>query len=173
LGQRSRKRGQRQKASAAAPPPPPAPRRSRGEERNAAVRAQLEPLAPDERPWPLLAGAAIALVLGSGTLIMYVAGVKTTVGGKPGLGEVAIYGLLMFVCAWGMWRKRYWAVLGFMTLLAIGLLGVSLALTRVTSALWGVAAVAALGAGGYLFWKLVRILSRIQMPQYVGRDRQR
>src|SRR6202035_5262417 len=106
----------------------------------------------------------------SGTLVLYFAGVKTTVGGKPGLGAVVIYAVLMYACAFGMWEKRSWAVLGFMTLLAIGLLGISLALTRVTNAAWGVAAAAALAAGGYLFWKLVRVLSRIQMPQWPGRE---
>jgi hypothetical protein len=135
------------------------------------VRAQLEPLAPGERPWSIIVGSGMALLLGVGTVIMYAAGVKTSVGGKPGLGEVAVYAVLMFACAGGMWLLRYWAVLGFMTLLAIGLVGVSLALTRVTSALWGVVAFAALLGGGYLFWKLVRVLSRIKMPQYERRER--
>ena len=43
----------------------------------------------------------------------------------------------MLMCAVGMWRLRYWAVLGFQTLLAIGLLGFSLALVRASNLLGG------------------------------------
>jgi hypothetical protein len=31
--------------------------------------------------------------------------------------------------------------------------------------------IAGIGLGGWLFYKLVRTLSRIQMPEYPGRDR--
>jgi hypothetical protein len=68
-----------------------------------------------------------------------------------------------------MWYLRYWAVLGFQTLLAIGVLGFSLALVKVSSVLWGAVCVVVIIAGGFLFIKLVRVLSRIQMPKYPGR----
>ena len=67
-----------------------------------------------------------------------------------------------------MWRLRYWAVLGFMALLAI------VCCSSSRSRWSGVNCSASRSLGGvvirgYLFWKLVRVLSRIQMPQYPGR----
>ena len=71
------------------------------------------------------------------------------------------------MCAIGMWRLRYGAVLGFMALLAIvatALLAASLIeASNVCSGL--VVALVVVGGAGYLFFKLVRVLSRIQMPQ--------
>jgi hypothetical protein len=75
----------------------------------------------------------------------------------------------MLTCAIGCWTLRYWAVLGFQTLLAIGILGVALALIRVNSLIWALVCVVVIGAGGYLFWKLVRVLSRLQLPTPPGR----
>jgi hypothetical protein len=142
--------------------------RARSEERNAAVRAALEPLAPGERPWPLVAASLVAVVLCLITLIMFLTGTRLG-GSKPPAAEVIVYCALMLTCAIGCWTLRYWAVLGFQTLLAIGILGVALALIRVNSLIWALVCVVVIGAGGYLFWKLVRVLSRLQLPTPPGR----
>jgi hypothetical protein len=63
---------------------------------------------------------------------------------------------------------RYWAVLGFMALLAILVVLAAVALIKVSSVVGLVVALAIVGLGGFLFWKLVRVLSRIQMPKYPG-----
>ena len=56
---------------------------TRGEARDAAARAQLEPLAPGERPFGLLAAIVVACALALGNLIAYLAG--ATINGKhPG-----------------------------------------------------------------------------------------
>jgi hypothetical protein len=142
----------------------PTATRSRSEERNAQARATLTPLAPGERPWPIVVGAIIAVLSGGGTLIAYLAGAKTQLGVKPGLGGVVLFTGIMLVCAVGMLALRYWAVLGFMTLLALMLLSFSLALVKAN--LLGVAiCLAVLIPGGYLFYKFVRVLGRIQMPR--------
>ncbi len=139
MGQRSRKRGRRErpaasvgvttkppraaKASVPAHTPGGAKAPSRSEERNAAVRAALTPLAPGERPWPILVSVAIATVLSVVNLGLFIGGAKPHVGGQqPHLGEILVFSGLMLMCAAGMWWMRYWAVLGFQTLLAIGLL---------------------------------------------------
>jgi hypothetical protein len=174
LAQRSRKRGRRKPAGARSRPAKPAaaqraPRPS-AEERNAAVRASLSPLSPGERPWPLKLSVAVAVVLGVANLILFIAGAKPHVGGqKPHLPEILIFSGLMLACAAGMWTLRYWAVLGFQTLLAIGVLGFCLALVRVSSVLWAAVCVVVIVAGGFLFYKLVRVLSRLQLPTPPGR----
>ena len=141
------------------------PQPSRSRERDAAARAALTPLQPGERPWPIVVSALTAFVLGAVTLILYVSGDHLKVSGsKPSASVVIVYCGLMFACAAGTWTLRYWAVLGFQTLLAIGILGFSLALIRVTSVTWAVVCVALIAAAGTLFWKLVRILGRLQLP---------
>jgi hypothetical protein len=183
LGQRSRKRGRREPPPAAvktAPLPaagdaPARPSRSeernaavrpsRSEERNAAVRATLKPFADGERPWSIKISVAVAFLLGAVNFVLFVAGTKPNLGGQqPHLAEILIFCGLMLVCAAGVWRMRYWAVLGFQTLLAIGLLGFSLALIRASSVLGAAICLAVIVPGGILFYKLVRILGRLQLP---------
>jgi hypothetical protein len=174
LGQRSRKRGQRQKpapATAATRTAASAQPRSGGRSarRDAAVRATLEPLAPGERPWPIVVGAILAALAGGVQLVLFLAGVKLKVAGThAAAGSTIVFALVMFVCAIGMWMLRYWAVLGFMALLAIAVTNFSLALLKVSSALGLAIAVAGIVIPGFLFFKLIRVLSRIQMPKFPG-----
>jgi hypothetical protein len=141
---------------------------TRSERRNAAVRAGLTPIKPGERPGAIQVSAAIALLVGIGNLIAFAAGVKIE-GKHPAAGGVIIFSLLMIACAIGMWRLWYGAVLGFMALLAIICTIFALLLIEASNVLGVVVALAVVGGAGYLFFKLVRVLSRIQMPKYPGR----
>lgn len=167
MGQRSRKRGRRQRRPEAAVAARGA--MSRSEQRNAALRATLTPFAPGERPWAIKVGAVLAALSGLVQLILFLAGVKLkTTGLKASAGQTIVFAVLMLICAGGMWQMRYWAVLGFMALLAILLVFAIGALIKASSILGLVISLAIVGLGGYLFFKLVRVLSRIQMPKYPG-----
>jgi hypothetical protein len=169
LGQRSRKRGRRSRPPVATAIKPAAPV-SRSAQRDAAVRATLTPLAPGERPWALKVAVLLATLTGAAQLILFVLGVKLRVAGTHAkAGPTIVFGALMFVCAAGMWMLRYWAVLGFMALLGITVTGFALALITASSPAGFAIASAGTGGGGFLFYKLVRTLSRIQMPRYPGR----
>ncbi|MBV9311647.1 MAG: hypothetical protein JOZ73_12495 [Solirubrobacterales bacterium] len=112
----------------------------------------------------------MALLIGGVQLVLFVAGVKLKVAGShPKAGSTIIFGALMFVCAVGVWLMRYWAVLGLMALLGIMTTYFGLALIRVSSLVGVVIGVVGAGGCGFLFYRLVRILSRIQMPKYRGR----
>jgi hypothetical protein len=163
LAQRSRKRGRRGTPRPARAPATPRPS---SEERNAAVRATLQPLEAGERPWPLVVSALLALSLVVANLVVLVADIKIK-GAKP--ASEVVYLAVMSMCSYGLWRARYWAVLGFMVLLLITMLEAAYLLTRASTAAGVVITVVLLGGGGYLFYKLVRTLSRIQMPQPPGR----
>lgn len=168
MGQRSRKRGRRDPA--ARPVATAAVPVSRSEQRNAAVRATLTPLRPDERPWVIAVGAFLAAASGLVQLGLFLAGTKLkTTGVQASAGQTIVFAVLMLICAWGMWTMRYWAVLGFMALLAILLTFAAAALIKASSLVGLAVAVAILALGGFLFYKLVRVLSRIQMPRYPGR----
>jgi hypothetical protein len=141
---------------------------SRTEQRNAAVRATLQPLGPDERPWAVTVSAGLAAASGIGNLIAWIAGAKIA-GKHPAAGGIIVFSVLMLVCAAGLWRLRYWAVLGFMALLAIIAALFALLMTEASNALGFLVPPVIIAGTGYLFWKLVRVLSRIQMPRYPGR----
>jgi hypothetical protein len=180
LAQRNRKRKQRRKAR----PSPPAqeakdreqgsvggwrvePRMSRTERRNAEIRAGLTPLSRGERPGAIVIGAVICGLIGVGQLIAFLAGLKIH-GKTPAAGGTILFCVLMIVCAIGMWRLWYGAVLGFMALLAIVAVLFCLLLIEASNLLGTVVAVVVVLVCGYLFFKLVRVLSRIQMPKYPG-----
>jgi uncharacterized membrane protein (DUF2068 family) len=168
LAQRSRKKGRRSRQRTAAAQPPRRP--SRSEQRDAAVRATLTPLAPDERPWAITVGALLAVLSGLSQLILFLAGVRLrSTGVHASVGQTIAFTVLMLICAAGMWTMRYWAVLGFMALLAILVVFAVGALVKASSVVGLVIALAIVGIGGFLFFKLVRVLSRIQMPKYPGR----
>ena len=162
---RSRKKGRRSRPRAQK-----APRPSRSAQRDAAVRATLTPLSPGERPWPITVGALLAAVSGVSQLILFLAGVRLRSSGlHAAAGQTIAFTVLMLLCAAGMWTMRYWAVLGFMALLAILVLFAVGALVKASSATGLIIALAIVGIGGFLFYKLIRVLSRIQMPRYPGR----
>ena len=134
------------------------------------MRASLSPLAQGERPWAVKVSVVLAVALGGVNLVLFIAGVKPKVGSaQPHLVEILVFSGLMLMCGIGMWQMRYWAVLGFQTLLAIGLLGFCLALVRASSIVAAAVCVVVIGAAGFLFYKLVRVLSRLQLPAPPGR----
>jgi hypothetical protein len=71
----------------------------------------------------------------------------------------------MLVDAWGMWNLRYWAVLGFQALLAVTIIIAALSLAVASNLLAVLLCLAIIVPGSWLFWKLVRVLARLQMPQ--------
>lgn len=116
-----------------------------------------------------MVGAVLAALSGLVQLVLFLAGVRLkSTGLKASAGQTIVFAVLMFICAAGMWQLRYWAVLGFMALLAILILFAVGSLIKASTILGALIALAVVGLGGYLFFKLVRVLSRLQMPKYPG-----
>jgi len=148
----------------------PAPRErmergyARAEERNQEIRENLPPLAEGERPLVVTIGAVIAALVAASILISYLAGAEVN-GEKPRLAQVLAPALIMGVMAWGMWRARYWAVLGFQLLLVFlifsAVFGLAIQVSTVAqfAATFGLLVVA-----GGLFYFMVKAMARIQMP---------
>jgi hypothetical protein len=162
VGARSRKR--RRPAGAPRERQP----RLRGEAANAAVRATLEPLRPGERPAPVTFAAAVAVVIGVANLVLLVAGYDIRGNHTTNSFGTILFAALMFAAAWGMFRARYWAVLGFQCLLAVTCVVAALALLVASNVAAVILCVAVLAFCGTLFWKLVRAMARIQMPRRPG-----
>lgn len=137
--------------------------RARTEASNAAARAKLKPLEPGERPWPLKAAAGLAALSGLVNVIAYAAGAKVNGSSLSG-SEIAAFALVAFMLAAGMWQRSGLAVLAFMAVLGIVVVLFSLFLIEASNLLGVLVPVVFIGVGGYLFWKLIRVLGRIQAP---------
>ncbi len=137
--------------------------RSRTEAQNAAARARLTPLAPGERPWPLRAAVAVTTLAALINLVAFAAGAKLS-GDNLSTAELVPFVVIMLGLAVGMWQRSGAAVLLFMALLAVIVVMFSLFLVEATNALGVLVPLLFIGGGGYLFWKLVRVLGRIQAP---------
>jgi hypothetical protein len=144
--------------------PPEVRGRRSSEERSAEVREALRPLAPGERPPALRAAVALALALGLVNVGLLIAGQ----GGKP--AALLIYCMLMFGAAYGMWQRRYGAVLAFQCLLAIAVAMGFLFLLRASTFVDLLICFALIVPTGWLFWKLIRVLARIQTPRDPSRQ---
>jgi hypothetical protein len=129
-----------------------------------AAREQLVPLREGERPLAVTIGAVIATALGVSTLALFVIGVDAGSSNTNTPGTL-VYAGLMLLMAFGMWRARYWAVLGLQVLLAMLILVWSIFLVRAENVLGAAVAIAIIAAAGTLFWFLVKALARIQMPE--------
>ena len=143
---------------------------SRSEIRNERAREELEPLAEGERPRVVTVGAVISGIIGASILIAWLAGAEADVIGngsseRPNAFQVFPPAILFGVMSYGMWRSRYWAVLGFQAIMAIIMIGAVLALIGATGIFKALSALLILIAAGALFWLTVKALARIQMPE--------
>jgi hypothetical protein len=134
----------------------------RAEAKNQAVRETLVPLEEGQRPTAVTVSAAVALVLAVAEIPLFFA----YDGDKRPSPAGAIFFLgLMLTMAWGLWRAKYWAVLGFQALLAIAILIFAGVLLIASNALAAVVCVVTIGFAGTLFWYMVKAMARIQMPE--------
>jgi hypothetical protein len=145
----------------------------RYEERNAEARAQLTPLRTGERPRAVTIGAIVSAVFAG---IISVSAVLATAGvglfganpaPREGVG-IGLFAVGLWVMVWGMWRARYWAVLGFQTLLLAVLVLSALSLVVDRSVYEFLVSLILLVGSGTLFYFMIRAMARIQMPRFPG-----
>jgi hypothetical protein len=196
-GARDRKRAERQKRKrrsterpssvAASIEAPEAPAESNGdpaqetfqekmarryEERNDEARAKLEPLEEGERPTAVTVGAIASAVL---AIVFTVSAVLAIAGVEAGGRDIKplpiiVFGAVLWAMTLGMWRARYWAVLGFQTVLLLVMLASAFGLVVVNSVLQAVGTTLLLAGSGTLFYFMIRAMARIQMPSSPGGD---
>ena len=167
---KSRKRRTRAPRPAAQPAPPP-----RGYERSRAkddaARAALKPLRRGERPGAVTVGAIAAGALALANLIALVFGYnpsEDTLSPGSRLSGGLITTLLLVLITYGMWRARYWAVLGMQTLLGLTIVICALGMVQAMNWWAFILVTIILLASGTLFWFLVKAMARIQMPERPG-----
>ncbi len=144
---------------------------AKAEERNREVRESLQPLERGERPRAVTVGACFAALI---AIVFWIScGVAllsdATVNGKqPNPAPLALFALIMSAMAWGMWRARYWAVLGFQMLLVLFLLAAVAGIINSNTWLQLFGTMVLILGAGTLFFFMVKALARIQMPERPG-----
>ena len=114
-------------------------------------------------------GAIVALCMTIANLVALIAGYDAEEPRKTVAAATGV--VILAVVAYGMWRARYWAVLGMQTILALTLVGAALALIGVGSVGALLLMLLIIGAAGTLFWFLIKAMARIQMPERPGARR--
>jgi hypothetical protein len=134
---------------------------ARGRERDEQIRASLEPLPPGQRTRALTVASVVAVLLAISVLIGAATSNDLAQRGGSWPGAILIAGLLL-LAAWGMWGARYWAVLGFEAFLAFEIIVAALALIVARTWYGALVCVLVVGLSGWLAWKLIRVMARIQ-----------
>jgi hypothetical protein len=160
MSSRARKRARASAAGEVTASKPP----SRSELRNEEARAKLVPLREGERPAAVTIAAVIAGGLVVANLALAVGGYKVQ-GHKSSVPGALVFTALLLAMAWGLWRARYWAVLGMEALLGITMMLFSLALPFASNVRAVVVSLVVLIPAAALFWFLIRAMARIQMPE--------
>jgi hypothetical protein len=143
---------------------------AKAEERNREAREALAPLGEGERPTVVTLGAVLSGLIAASIAIGWVAGVEVD-GEQPTFAQVAAPALIMGVMSWGMWRARYWAVLGFQVVLVFLIFSAFVGLVAQASTVAQFAAtLGLLAVAGAFFFFMVKAMARIQMPQRLPRE---
>jgi hypothetical protein len=133
---------------------------ARGRARTEAIQAQLEPLGPDERPLGIKLAVALAVFIAVASLV----GAAVGAGGEsPAVGVV--WALAMLALAAGLWARIYLVILLFQALLAISIIVSALSLAFASNVLGALLALAVIAACSPVFWLLVRVMARLQVPR--------
>jgi len=133
---------------------------ARAREKDDAARESLEPLAPGERPWPIVVSAILAAVFAIGNVVLVLVGWDS----DSSVAGPLVFAGVMLVAAVGMWQLKYWAVLGWEVLLGVTFIGALLSLLRASNAYGVFLAIVVMALSGPLFYLLIRQMARIQMP---------
>ena len=133
---------------------------ARSRAKTEAIQAQLEPLGPDERPLGIKLAVALAVFIGVASLV----GAAVGAGGEsPAVGVV--WALAMFALAAGLWARIYLVLLLFQALLAISIIVSALSLAFASNLLGVLVALAVIVLSAPVFWLLVRVMARLQVPR--------
>jgi len=132
-----------------------------GDGRRERAPIELAPLGRDERPAALLVAVVVCALLAVAVIVGALSIKDLSAHGGSLPGGLFLAGVLALL-ARGMYERRYWAVLGFEALLAFQIIVTSLALVVASTVPAALICVVCIGFGGWLFWKLVRVMGRIQ-----------
>lgn len=140
---------------------------SRAEAKNQAARDALEPLTEGERPGVVTVAAVISTLIAAifwvSAGIALFTGIEVR-GEEQNPAPLAMFAAIVTLMTYGLWKARYWAVLGFQTFLVFLMIAAGLGLVTVETVLQAVGTTLVLAIAGTLFYFMVKALARVQMP---------
>jgi hypothetical protein len=117
-------------------------------------------------------GAAIAVLLAlvfTSSAVIAVFSDAEINGSEPSPLPLALFAGVLWAMAWGMWKSRYWAVLGFQMLLVLFLISASASIIAAETWIQVAVTLLVLAGSAALFYFMIRAMARIQMPEPPGR----
>ncbi|MBE2316819.1 hypothetical protein DVA67_012620 [Solirubrobacter sp. CPCC 204708] len=130
---------------------------ARGRARDEAIRAQLTPLGPDERPLGLILAIVVVLVICGANAILAATEDHFAYAAAFVVGGLAL--------AAGLWQRIYAVVVLVEALLALAIVFAALSLLLAGSLLAAAAALLVIAVSGPVFWLLIRVMARLQVPK--------
>jgi hypothetical protein len=130
---------------------------ARGRARDEAIRAQLTPLGPDERPLGLVLAVVVVVLICGANAIIAATDDHTAYAALFALGGAGL--------AAGLWARIYPVVLLVEALLALAIIFAILALMLATTLLAVLACIAVVLISAPVFWLLIRVMARMQVPR--------
>jgi hypothetical protein len=143
-----------------------AARRAKSEAKNQAVRDSLVPLEKGERPLAVTVAAVVAFLMAIANIVGYFLSDHATGDEhQKEIIQLVFFTGVLLIAAIGMWRVKYWAVIGFQTLLGLQIIIMVLTLTRASNIWAALIFAVVIAVAAILFWYLIRAMARIQMPE--------
>jgi hypothetical protein len=143
---------------------------ARYEERNRAAREALEPLAKDERPPVVTAAAVISMTIAVLSIAGFALWDVLRDDPRPNAIGTISFVILLGAMAYGLWRTRYWAVLGFQAALVLVILSATLQMISALTVGLLIGNLVIIGIAGTLFYFMIKALARIQLPERAPRE---
>jgi hypothetical protein len=137
----------------------------RYEERDRAAREKLEPLHEGERPAIVTVAALVSAALAAFSIAGFALWDVLRDDPRPNAVGSISFVILIGVMAYGLWRVRYWAVLGFQAALVLVLLGAVLSAVSALTVGLLIGDLVIVAIAGTLFYFMVRAMAQIQMPE--------
>jgi preprotein translocase subunit YajC len=142
---------------------------SASERKDREAREALEPLEEGERPTVVTVGAIVCTVLVALSILGYALwDVLRPDESRPQTFGVLVFVVLIGSMAYGLWRARYWAVLGFQTTLVLVIIASALNLISALSLFLAIGSLIIMVGAGALFYFMIKAWARIQMPTRPG-----
>jgi len=145
---------------------------AKAEIKNQKAREALEPLEEGERPLVVTVAAVFAFIVAAllwGSAIFALVTDQKVNGAHVNVAQWALLAAVITWMAWGMWKAKYWAVLGFQMLLVLLILAAVLGLVLAPTFLQIIGDLVLTIGLGTLFYFMVKAMARIQMPENPGK----
>jgi hypothetical protein len=143
---------------------------ARYEQRNEAAREQLEPLTEGERPVVVTVAAVISAAIAVLSMAGFALWDLLRDDARPNAIGTISFVILLGAMAYGLWRVRYWAVLGFQAALVLVILSATLSTISALTISLVIGNLVIAAIAGTLFYFMIKGMARIQMPERAPRE---